>query len=99
MSISRIHQVLRGCCLSFLVITAVSARADYIFVSECQINTIMRYDSSGNGAVFADASDGLIDPAGIKCDGQGNLYVAENMKVLKFDPNGSVSQFGPNFAA
>ena len=68
-----------------------------LFVSECQINTIMRYDSSGNGAVFADASDGLIEPAGIKCDGRGNLYVAENMKVLKFDPNGSVSRFGPNF--
>ncbi len=64
--------------------------ADTIYVS-C-LSTVERFDSSGNGSVFA---SGLDWPLGVAFDNGGNLYVANYgaQTIMKFDPSGNGSIF------
>jgi DNA-binding beta-propeller fold protein YncE len=69
------------------------AHADTIYVSNRGNNTIMKFDSSGIGTVFADT--GLNWPEGLAFDSSGNLYVANagNNTIMKFDSSGNGSLF------
>ena len=72
---SSVQQAIGG---FFLLCFVASARADYLYVSNDGNNTIMKFDSNGNGTVFADASSGLDKPQGLALDSSGNLYVANH---------------------
>src|ERR1039458_9053734 len=72
-----------------------SVRGDTIYVSTFNLNTIYRFDSSGQGSVFATASSGLSNPDGVAVDSSGNLYVANTGSgtIEKFSPSGQGSVF------
>lgn len=55
--------------------------------------TIVKFDSSGYGSVWANS--GLVDPYGLAFDGNGNLFVANNGNntIEKFDSTGHGSLF------
>src|SRR5262245_42722870 len=78
-----------------LLIIASPANADSLFVANTTTNQIIKFDVSGNGVVFADASKGLSSPSGLVFDSNANLYVANNTSnnILKFDPRGNVTIF------
>jgi sugar lactone lactonase YvrE len=83
-------------CLGFcLGLTAVSARAETVYVSTFNGNTIESFDSNGNGSIFATATSGLDDPYGLAVDSQGDLYAANtgNRTIEEFTPNGQGSVF------
>jgi WD40 repeat protein len=100
-------QATKALCLG--VVASVSfffagpvAQADDIYVAVHGSNTIMKFDSSGNASVFADASSGLNMPEGLAFDSSGNLYVANantlvggtgDNTILKFDSSGQGSLF------
>ena len=63
-----------ACLLSSLPIT----RADTIYLSTYNLNTVLDFDSIGNQSTFATASSGLDYPLGLAFDGSGNLYVANS---------------------
>jgi sugar lactone lactonase YvrE len=96
--------------LAVLVFVSLShsiACGDTIYVSDAGGGKIMKYDSSGNGSVFA---SGLSSPDGLALDGSGNLYAAcpNNSypgAVYSFDSSGNATLFassglyGPRFLA
>jgi len=67
-----------------------------LYVANYNGNTVMRYDQSGHGSVFA---SGLNQPTGLAFDNQGNLYVADrSSQIRKFDSQGRGSVFAsPGF--
>jgi sugar lactone lactonase YvrE len=60
--------------------------ADNIYVSDAASNTIVEYNSNGQGSIFA---SGLDAPAALAFDESGNLYVANQ-------GNGTIEKFGTN---
>ncbi len=64
-----------------------------LYVANNANNTIEKFDSNGNGTVFA--SSGLDNPAGLAFDSGGNLYVANfnANDIEKFDASGQGSVF------
>ncbi len=76
-----------------LLATPRISRADYIFVSNYDSNSIVEFDSSGTGTVFA--ASGLNNPTGMAFDQNGNLYVANfgNNTIVRFDASGAASIF------
>ncbi|HVM60749.1 MAG TPA: NHL repeat-containing protein [Verrucomicrobiae bacterium] len=70
------------------------ARSQTIYVSSFSVNTIDKFDSAGNGSVFATASSGLSDPDGLALDKNGDLFVANfGSNIEEFSPSGSGSVF------
>ena len=69
------------------------AYADDIYVANRGNNTITKYDSSGNGSVFARL--GLDFPEGLAFDSSGNLFVANagDNTIMKYDSSGHRSLF------
>ena len=73
------------------------ANADTIYVGDGGQGTIMKYDSSGNGSVFATLGAG--DPLWtmtLTLDSSGNLYVPNyrnNDTIMKYDSSGNGSVF------
>lgn len=62
-------------------------RADTFFVANQGVNSVTKYDSSGSGASFTDAS--LTGPTGVALDHAGNLFVATaNNTIEKFSESG-----------
>ena len=61
------------------------AHADDIYVATAYSNTIVKFDSNGNGSVFANS--GLNQPRELAFDSSGNLYAANygNSTIVKFD--------------
>jgi DNA-binding beta-propeller fold protein YncE len=84
-----VFAVLLGLCFD-----VPSARADTIYVSTFNENTILKFDSAGNQSTFATASSGLDYPLGLAFD-SGNLYVANvySGTIEKFDSGGNGSIF------
>jgi hypothetical protein len=70
-----------------------TSRADYIYVSNVDSNSILQFDSSGTGAVFT--TNGLNNPTGMAFDQKGNLYVANfgDNTIEKFDASGAATVF------
>jgi sugar lactone lactonase YvrE len=68
------------------------ARADNVYVSDSGGGTIMVFNSTGNGFVFA---SGLDAPAGLAFDSTGDLYVANTGSgtIEKYDSSGNNSIF------
>jgi len=68
------------------------AHADNVFVSDSTDGTILQFNSSGSGSVFA---SGLDHPAGLAFGNNGDLYVADsgNGTILQFDAGGNESIF------
>jgi DNA-binding beta-propeller fold protein YncE len=66
---------------------------DTLYVSDFANNAIERFDSSGNGEVFANTD--LDGPLGIAFDSSGNLYVANqnNNTIVRFDTGGNGTVF------
>lgn len=70
-----------------------------LYVASLNANKILKFDTNGNGSVFASASNGLSFypgfPAGLAFDSRGNLYVANGYPsntILEFtDNNGTLS--------
>ncbi|WP_394748960.1 cadherin domain-containing protein [Spongiimicrobium salis] len=74
-----------------------------LFAVDQRYNVVVKFDTSGNGTIFAGGSDGntdgtgtaaqFTDPVGIAIDGQDNLYVADrgNRSVRKITPSGEVT--------
>lgn len=80
--------------LSSLLLGAPStSRADYIYVSNVDSNSILQFDSSSTGGVFT--TNGLDGPQGMAFDQNGNLYVANfgNNTIEKIDASGASSVF------
>jgi len=69
-----------------------AARADNVYVSDSGSGTIMVFNSTGNGSVFA---SGLDAPAGLAFDSIGDLYVANTGSgtIEKYDSSGNNSIF------
>ena len=64
------------------------ASCDTVYVASSSFTaTIQKFDSNGNGSIFA---SGLNDPRGLAFDSEGNLYAAEhgNGGIWKFDSAG-----------
>lgn len=67
-----------------------------VYVSNANTNTIAKFDSAGNGSVFA---SGLNNPVGLAVDAAGNIYVANSShssntgSIWKFTPGGVSSVF------
>ena len=61
-----------------------------VYVSAPGLNTVTKYDSSGQGSVFA---SGFVEPHGLAFDSHGNLFVSDVTSVKKFAPNGTGSIF------
>ena len=68
------------------------ACADSIYAAYYYGGTIMKFDASGNGTLFA---SGLNSPWGIALDSSGNVYVSEENagRIDKFDAHGNKSVF------
>lgn len=71
-----------------------------IYVSNSGLNNIVRFDSPGQGSVFASGSSGsafLATPYGLAFDSSGSLYVANNVgvppEILKINSQGNLSLF------
>src|SRR5437667_186975 len=83
-------------CFGFLPLVCLAfgsgfAHADTIYVSNSANGTIEKFDSNGNGSLFA---TNLATPTGLALDNAGNLYVANwGGTILKFDSGGNVSRF------
>src|SRR5436853_5779872 len=62
--------------------------ADFFYVGNWGNNTITKFDSSGNGTLFA--STGLSQPQGLAFDASGSLFVGNsgNNTIMKFDSTG-----------
>lgn len=59
---------------------------------------VFRIDPSGNLSVFADETQGLVEPYGIAIDAEDNVFVANTVPamasfILKFDPSGAATMF------
>src|SRR5262249_55262631 len=79
-----------GSALAFVPVL----RADTsVFVASWEDNSIVRYDSSGHGTLFAHS--GISGPEGMAMDSSGNLYVSNwgDNSILKFDPAGNGTVF------
>ena len=76
-----------------LGLLAAPVRADILYVSNSNNDTIEKFTSGGVGSVFA--SSGLISPIGLAFDSAGNLYAANNGNntIEKFTPGGVGSVF------
>lgn len=71
-----------------LLLTTIVARADHFFVANFGVNSITKYDASGNGSSFTDAF--VNGPNGIAVDASGNLYVTTNQNTIEeFAPDGT----------
>jgi hypothetical protein len=89
---------MKSCCttLSLGIVLFLAgesfAHADNVYVSDSAGGTILQFNSSGNGSVFA---SGLDQPAGLAFANNGDLYVADsgNGTILKFDLGGNGSVF------
>src|ERR1043166_2191837 len=66
------------------------AHADTIYVSNSGNGTIEKFDSNGNGSLFA---SNLATPTGVALGSSGNLYVATGGNIVRFDSNGNPSVF------
>ena len=66
-----------------------------LYVANNENSTIMRFDSTGHGGLYANSRVGVSGPAGLAIDNNDNLYVANfnNDSVLRFDAEGNVSTF------
>src|ERR1051325_4947914 len=60
------------------------------YVGATGFNIVTKYDSFGQGTVFA---SGLHEPHGLAFDAHDNLYVADVTTVRKFAPDGTGSIF------
>ncbi len=71
------------------------ARADILYVSTANLNTVDKLDSSGSVSVFASAGFGLNYPLGLAFDSSGDLFVANfgNSTIEEFSSNGTGSVF------
>src|SRR4051794_19305680 len=83
-----------GAISSFVVVASLAAsacRADILYAAVD--NTVKKFDSSGNGSVFANS--GLLAAVGMAFDGAGNLYVANSVgnTIQKITPAGVGSVF------
>lgn len=68
--------------------TTFAARAGHFFVADFGVNTITKYDASGNGSPFTNAF--VNGPNGVALDTRGNLYVTTNQNTIeKFSANGT----------
>jgi len=66
-----------------------------LYVANAINSTIEKFDSSGNGTVFANSNSGVNDPWGLAFDSSGNLYVANQgiSTIEKFDSSGNGTVF------
>jgi hypothetical protein len=65
-----------------------SVRADLFFVTNFGVNTITKYDESGNGSIFTNSF--VNGPTGIALDATGKVYVStKNGTIEKFAPDGT----------
>src|SRR5271169_6993300 len=82
--------LLLGFCFAVLC-----ARADTIYLSTANLNSILRVDSSANESTFATAGSGLNYPLGLAFDSSGNLYVANagSNVIEEFGSGGTGSVF------
>ncbi len=64
------------------------ARADLFFVTNFGVNTITKYDESGNGSIFTNSF--VNGPSGIAIDATGKVYVSTNDDTIeRFAPDGT----------
>jgi DNA-binding beta-propeller fold protein YncE len=89
------HNQLRTALFAVTVLVLLAsaiAHADNIYVSCSGSGTIKKFDSSGNGTIFA---SGLNYPDGLAFDRSGNLYAANwyGGTIEKFDSSGNRSTF------
>ena len=64
------------------------APADTLFVANFGVNTITKYDATGNGSSFTSAF--VNGPNGVALDSSGNLYVSTNNNTIEvFAPDGT----------
>jgi sugar lactone lactonase YvrE len=71
----------------------------FLYMADNLNGTIVKFDSGGNGTVFA---SGLSDNIhGLAFDNNGNLYVADlgRRSIEKFDTNGNKSKFASGLSA
>jgi sugar lactone lactonase YvrE len=94
---SKTHRAALLILTVLVLLTSSLAHADNIYVSCYNSGKIMKYDSSGNGTIFA---SGLNNPTGLAFDSKGNLWASEqgssntnNGAIVKFDKNGNKSTF------
>ena len=68
-----------------------------LYVANFGASTIAKFDSSGQGSIFA--SSGLNGPRGLVFDSSGNLYAANSVTstIWKFDSSGNASPFASTF--
>ena len=70
-----------------LALLACTADADTFFVANFGVNTISKFDQSGNASSFTNAF--VNGPNGLALDRAGNLYVSTNENMIeKFSPSG-----------
>jgi hypothetical protein len=77
------------------MLSAATASADALFVTNLNANNILRFDLAGNLTLFADASDGLLMPDSLALDASGNLFVANRgaSNILRFDSTRNAAVF------
>src|SRR5438552_15205336 len=77
---------------SVLLSCGIPTQADTFYVTSAGDNKVERYDSSGNGSVFANF--GMVNPTGIAYR-NGFVYVANffNNTIGKYDSTGSGTLF------
>ena len=75
------------------VLPAIAVRADILYVATYFDASIWRFDTNGNGSLFAGPT--IFGPSGLAYDKAGNLYVANanNNTIEKFSTNGTPSVF------
>src|ERR1035437_3358704 len=81
--------------LACLFFSNVRAHADDLYVSDDNVNAILKYDSNGNASIFADSNSGADRPYGLAFDSSENLFATYwgSGTIMKFDPNGDGSVF------
>jgi len=82
-------------------VAAPRVRADVLYVSLFNTNSIWRIDATGNATLFVDGTAGLDGPVGLAFDTGGNLYAANNLgnTITRLTPSGSASLFAAGFRA